>query len=110
MSARHLLILACSDHLMWYASRVGQLVPMVDGLLPEPNCYWSREPSGLVNIVRQIDAAPTPAGWAPAANDTLIQPGDLIADIHSPQGPWRAASLAEIGSPAHTHTIIRRTA
>lgn len=48
-----LLITGCSDHLMWYADKVGQRVPFVredrDGL-------WGREPAGYVNIVRRADA------------------------------------------------------
>lgn len=48
-----LLIVACSDPMMWYANKVGHYVPYlgewVDG-------YKSREPAGYINIVKKADA------------------------------------------------------
>jgi hypothetical protein len=107
MSSTHLLILHCGDHLMWYRHLVGQLVPLVEGVLPEPGYYWSREASGLLNIVRQTDAAPTPAGYAPAAPQDLIQQGDFIAQ---PRGHsvWRAPTLQELGTSCQGHIVIRK--
>lgn len=46
-------IVACSDCLMWYRNRVGQLVPFVREY---PEEYMSREPAGYTNIVRKHDA------------------------------------------------------
>lgn len=53
MNARALMIISCSDPHMWYAGLVGQVVALVR---EEPDCYWSREPAGYVNIVRKADA------------------------------------------------------
>jgi hypothetical protein len=107
MSSTHLLILHCGDHLMWYRHLVGQLVPLVEGVLPEPGYYWSREASGLLNIVHQTDAAPTPSGYAPARAQDLIQPGDLIAHIGG-QHIWRAPTLQELGTSCQGHIVIRK--
>lgn len=50
---KQLFIIQCPDSLMWYADKVGQLVPFHrDG----GDCWWSREPAGYVNIVRREDA------------------------------------------------------
>lgn len=50
---RMLKITGCSDGHMWYAGKVGQLVPL---LRIEHDCYMSREPAGYSNIVRLEDA------------------------------------------------------
>jgi len=107
MTNTHLLILTCSDPLMWYRHLVGQLVPMVHDLLPEPGCYWSREASGLLNVVKQTDAAPTPLGYSPVRPQDLIQRGDLIAQPSS-QGIWRTPTLQEIGGTAEGRIVIRK--
>lgn len=49
-----LLITQCPDHLMWYASKVGEKVPYL-GTWPHEG-YKSREPAGHVNIVKFDDA------------------------------------------------------
>lgn len=48
-----LRITNCTDHLMWYSKRVGQLVPY---LRTHEDCYMSLEPAGYKNIVRLEDA------------------------------------------------------
>lgn len=48
-----LQITQCKDPLMWYADKVGQLVPML-GAWAEG--YKSKEPAGYINIVRFEDA------------------------------------------------------
>lgn len=49
------MIQRCSDPHMWYANRVGQLIPIIkvdqDGL-------WAREPAGYINIIKFEDVAP----------------------------------------------------
>lgn len=55
MSVHALRIVSCSDRLMWYAGKVGELVPFVR---EEADCYISREPAGYINIVRKADAEP----------------------------------------------------
>jgi len=49
-----LLITGVRDPLMWYADKVGELVPFVG--MVEDGDYYSREPSGYINIVRKGDA------------------------------------------------------
>lgn len=50
---KELLIKRCRDNMMWYASKIGQTVP----LLREGNCfYWSRQDEGYSNIVHKDDA------------------------------------------------------
>ena len=53
MKMNKLLIARCSDSALWYAKHVGQTVDLVR---EEQDCYISREPSGLLNIVRKADA------------------------------------------------------
>ncbi len=48
-----LKIIRCRDRQMWYADKVGQTVPML-GRWPEG--WVSREPSGMVNLVKFEDA------------------------------------------------------
>lgn len=48
-----LRITKCSDSMMWYARKVGQIVPLVRTL---NDCYLSREDAGFTNIVRLDDA------------------------------------------------------
>lgn len=52
-SKKMLRIKKCNDPLMWYAGKVGELVPYC-GQWPEG--YASREPAGFLNIVRFTDA------------------------------------------------------
>lgn len=47
--ATHIVITRCPDGLMWYAGKVGHIVPLVRDL-PSDGSYLSREPSGLTNI------------------------------------------------------------
>lgn len=48
-----LRITQCRDNLMWYAGRIGELVPYC-GRWPE--AYKSREPAGYINRVEFDDA------------------------------------------------------
>lgn len=48
-----LRIKKCSDSLMWYRGKVGQLVPLVQIF---DDCYMSLEPAGYKNIVKLEDA------------------------------------------------------
>lgn len=48
-----LLITDCNDALMWYSSRIGELVPYCG---EEDSVYWSRDNGGFTNIVRKEDA------------------------------------------------------
>lgn len=50
---RALHIIKCSDSLMWYADRVGRIVPF---LWEGDTYYMSREPAGYTNIVLKQDA------------------------------------------------------
>lgn len=50
-----LLIVACSDPMLWYAKLVGKEVPYL-GSWPAEGCHKSREPAGFINIVRMTDA------------------------------------------------------
>lgn len=45
----------CSDPQLWYARRVGELLPHANSLANE---YMSREPGGYTNVVRHADATP----------------------------------------------------
>ena len=56
-----LLIERCSDPHLWYAPLVGETVVNLgyDATLPG---WWSREPAGYRNIVRQQDASPVVQG------------------------------------------------
>jgi hypothetical protein len=51
--ARRLKITGCTDAQMWYADKVGEIVPLVREV---DDCYLSREPAGYINIVRKQDA------------------------------------------------------
>lgn len=56
-----LLIERCRDPLLWYAPLVGQTVPNL-GYDPTLPGWWSREPAGWRNIVREGDASPVVVG------------------------------------------------
>ena len=50
---RGILITHCTDPLMWYANRLGEIVPFVRS---DEEHYWSREDAGYLNIVHKKDA------------------------------------------------------
>ena len=47
-----LKIISCSDPMMWYRNKVGDVVPFLG---EDPQHYWSREPAGFKNIVNKRD-------------------------------------------------------
>lgn len=51
MKALH--ITGCTDGMMWYADKVGRIVPF---LWEGDTFYMSREPAGYTNIVLKKDA------------------------------------------------------
>ena len=57
MTNNKLLITGCSDGMMWYAKRIGDVVDMLgEGMDTKGQFYWSREPGGYKNIVLKQDA------------------------------------------------------
>jgi len=48
-----LKLLNCSDQMMWYRDKVGEVVTFVREY---EDCYMSREPAGYLNIVKKQDA------------------------------------------------------
>jgi len=50
---KKLLIVGCTDPLMWYANKIDQYVVFVS---EENDYYWSREDEGYLNIVKKEDA------------------------------------------------------
>lgn len=48
-----LRLLNCSDPMMWYRDKVGDVVAFVREY---DDCYMSREPAGYLNIVKKQDA------------------------------------------------------
>jgi len=48
-----LRLLNCSDPMMWYRDKVGDVVAFVREY---EDCYMSREPAGYLNIVKKQDA------------------------------------------------------
>lgn len=53
MPEQNLLIEDCTDPLMWYSDKVGDVVPLVR---EDSECYWSREDAGFLNRVEKKDA------------------------------------------------------
>lgn len=52
-----LKIVDCTDGMLWYADKVGTIVPFIgEGEDPKGPVYWSRETAGYKNIVFQKDA------------------------------------------------------
>lgn len=51
-----LKIISCSDSLMWYRNKVGEVVTLAKPEHADPDIYWSREPAGYLNIVKKRDA------------------------------------------------------
>lgn len=45
-------IIKCSDSLMWYYDKVGDVIEIERETV---KYYWSREPSGYINIVHKSD-------------------------------------------------------
>jgi hypothetical protein len=68
---RMLYIVQCPDHLMWYRRKVGCMVELLRNL-PAEECWLSREPSGLTNIVRHVDAVAVPEGWVHVSDRTTL--------------------------------------
>ena len=60
----------CSDPHLWYAGKVGWLVPFVCSGIAE---WWSREDAGHLNIVRLDDA------------DLVEARGDCVSSIQLPE-------------------------
>ena len=60
----------CSDPHLWYAGKVGRLVPFVRAGIAE---WWSREDAGYLNIVRLDDA------------DLVEVRGDCVSSIQLPE-------------------------
>ncbi len=50
---KKLLIIGCSDGMMWYANKIGHEITF---LREESDCYLAREDAGFVNIVKKQDA------------------------------------------------------
>ncbi len=55
---KNIKIISCDDSKKWYASLVGQVVPLIE---EEEQEYKSREPSGFINFVSKSDAEVTEA-------------------------------------------------
>ena len=55
---KNIKIVSCDDSNKWYASFVGQVVPLIE---EEEQEYKSREPSGFINFVSKSDAEVTEA-------------------------------------------------
>lgn len=53
---KNIKIISCNDSSKWYASLVGQVVPLLE---VEEQEYKSREPSGFINFVAKVDAEVT---------------------------------------------------
>lgn len=51
-----LKIIKCSDSMMWYRDKVGEVVPLAKHEYADSDIYWSREPAGYLNIVKKQDA------------------------------------------------------
>jgi len=51
-----LKIISCSDRMMWYRNKVGEVVTLAKPEHADPDIYWSREPAGYLNIVKKRDA------------------------------------------------------
>lgn len=51
-----LKIIKCSDSMMWYRDKVGEIVTLAKPEHADSEVYWSREPAGYINIVKKRDA------------------------------------------------------
>lgn len=98
-----LLILSCSDAMLWYVKHVGQMVPLLRDL-PDEQCWLVREPSGFSNILRYRDGVVVPDGYVLAHAELLIEPNDLLLQGRQ----WLQASVDLWGQPAATRSVIRR--
>ena len=53
MTTTKLKVIKCSDSMMWYNNQIGKTFPCLG---QENDYYISREPGGLVNIIKKSDA------------------------------------------------------
>ena len=53
LDMKNIKIISCNDSSKWYASLVGQVIPLLE---EEEQEYKSREPSGFINFVSKVDA------------------------------------------------------
>lgn len=51
-----LKIIKCSDSMMWYRDKIGEVVTLAKHEHSDSDVYWSREPAGYLNIVKKQDA------------------------------------------------------
>ncbi len=98
----HLLILSCSDPLLWYRSHIGCLATIVRDL-PNEGCWLAREPGGFANIVKHIDAICVPEGFTPATDPLLIERGDLLLCGRN----WVPSSIEQWGTRISGRSLIR---
>lgn len=99
----NLLILSCSDPLLWYRNQIGCMTPIVRNL-PAEGCWLAREPDGCANIVRHSDAVVVPDGFATATDPLLIQPGDLLLLDHI----WVPSRIEQWGTQIGERSVIRQ--
>lgn len=45
---------SAKDHLMWYANKIGEIIPVER---VDDKYYWCREDAGFINIVHRVDAS-----------------------------------------------------
>lgn len=105
MSNQQLVIVSCHDPLMWYASRVGSVVPLLRDLSNE-DAFLTREPAGWANIVKHRDVRRLPLGYRVLEADERMQHGDLVVgDLM-----WQSAPLHQIGCTVDGRVVIRQAA
>jgi hypothetical protein len=100
-----LVILSCSDTLMWYRDLVGQTAPLIR-YVPEQAAWLSRERCGYINIIKVCDAAPMPIGYRKLDPAEIIQHRDLLLDAKAPE-PWQCVPLVMLGAAAGQCIVIR---
>lgn len=99
----NLLIVSCSNPLLWYAAHLGAMVPLLRDL-PAEQCWLVREPSGYSNVLRYQDGVTVPEGYQPTDQHLLIEPNDLLLKDRK----WLAADVDLWGRPTTNLLVIRR--
>jgi len=104
--SRQLIIVACSDPLLWYRGLVGKAVPLLRDI-PREMCWLSKDPEGLTNIVKHCDAVPMPSGFKLLVSTDLLHHRDFVLHPGEPTYQWHVVTPEQIGTQVGARLSMR---
>ena len=104
--SRQLIIVACTDPLMWYRDLVGTAVPLLRDM-PRELCWLSRDADGLTNVVKHSDAVPMPSGFRQLQPTELLHHRDFVLGPGRVTHEWHVATPEQIGTAVGLRLAMR---